>query len=132
MPSPFEDDLEDDIPEEDAILAGEISVTIDHAAPRLDKALAGAVPEGAALSRSRLMKMIAGGDVWRAGAPVTDAKARVAAGDTFTLHLAPPEDLDTLPEDIPLSVVYEDADLIVIDKPAGMVVHPAPGSPSLA
>lgn len=131
MPSPFEDDLEDDIAEEeDAISAGEISVTIDHAALRLDKALAGAVPEGAALSRSRLMKMIAGGDVWRAGAPVTDAKARVAAGDVFTLHLAPPEDLDTLPEDIPLSVIYEDADLIVIDKPAGMVVHPAPGTPS--
>ncbi|MDZ7905568.1 MAG: RluA family pseudouridine synthase [Cypionkella sp.] len=105
-----------------------MTVTIDHAAPRLDKALACAVPEGAALSRSRLMKMIAAGDVWRGGVPVTDAKARVAAGDVFTLRLAPPEDLDTLPEDIPLSVVYEDGDLIVIDKPAGMVVHPAPGS----
>lgn len=131
MPSPFEDDLDDDIAEEDdAIVAGEISVTIDHAAPRLDKALAGAVPEGAALSRSRLMKMIAAGDVWRAGTPVMDAKARVAAGDVFTLHLAPPEDLDTLPENIPLAVIYEDADVIVIDKPAGMVVHPAPGTPS--
>jgi 23S rRNA pseudouridine1911/1915/1917 synthase len=128
MQSPFDDDLEDDIL--DAPLAGEMTVIIDQAAPRLDKALAAAVPEGAALSRSRLMKMIEAGDVWRGGVPVTDGKARVAAGDVFTLRLAPPEDLDTLPEDIPLTVVYEDADLIVIDKPAGMVVHPAPGTPS--
>lgn len=128
MPNPFDEDLEDDAP--DTAISGEITVIIDHAAPRLDKALAGAVPEAAALSRSRLMKMIEAGDVWRAGAPVTDAKAKVHAGDQFILHLAPPEELSTLPEDIPLSVVYEDAELIVIDKPAGMVVHPAPGTPS--
>ncbi len=106
-------------------------VTLGEAPPdRLDKALAVSVPEEAALSRTRLARMIAAGDVLRDGVPVTDAKARVQPGQIFTLRLAPAVDTDTLAEDIPLSVIWEDADLIVIDKPAGMVVHPAPGSPS--
>ncbi|OZA14482.1 MAG: RNA pseudouridine synthase [Rhodobacterales bacterium 17-64-5] len=108
-----------------------LRVTIGEDAPtRLDKALAAAVPEAAALSRSRLMRMIGGGDVSRGGVAVTDPKARVAAGEVYELTLAPPEILDAAPEDIPLTVVYEDADLIVINKPAGMVVHPAPGTPN--
>lgn len=74
--------------------------------------------------------MIAGGDVSRAGVVITDQKAKVAEGDEITLRLAPPVESHLQPEDIPLDVVYEDADLIVINKPAGMVVHPAPGSPS--
>jgi 23S rRNA pseudouridine1911/1915/1917 synthase len=126
MPNPFDDDLDDD----GAAALGEITVILHEAATRLDKALAAAVPEGAALSRSRLMKMIEAGDVMRAGVAVTDAKARVQAGDVITLRLAPPEELQTLPEDIPLAIIYEDKELIVIDKPAGMVVHPAPGTPS--
>ena len=106
-------------------------VTLGEAPPdRLDKALAVSVPEEAALSRTRLTRMIAAGDVLRDGVPVTDAKARVQPGQIFTLRLAPAVDTDTLPENIPLSVIWEDADLIVIDKRAGMVVHPAPGSPS--
>ncbi len=130
MPSPFDNATEDDFEDDAAEMQGEITVTVDDAAPRLDKALAAAVPEGAALSRSRLMKMIEAGDVWRGGVAVTDGKAKVQAGDVFTLRLAAPENLDTLPEDIPLTIVYEDKELIVIDKPAGMVVHPAPGTPS--
>ncbi len=130
MPSPFDDTALDAFDDEAGALVGEITVTVEDAAPRLDKALAAAVPEGAALSRSRLMKMIESGDVWRAGAPVTDGKAKVQAGDVFTLRLAAPESLDTLPEAIPLSIVFEDKELIVIDKPSGMVVHPAPGTPS--
>lgn len=97
---------------------------------RLDKALAREVPEEAALSRSRLMKMIADGDVLKGGMPLLDPKAKVAEGDAFTLRLAPAEDYHARPEDIPLVILYEDDDLIVIDKPAGMVVHPAPGTPS--
>ncbi len=128
MPTPFDEDDLDDV--QDTEFMGEITVTITEGAPRLDKALAMAVPEDAALSRSRLAKMIAAGEVLRAGHPVTDIKARVFAGDVLTLRLAPPEDLDTLPEAIPLEVIFEDADLIVINKPAGMVVHPAPGTPS--
>lgn len=88
------------------------------------------VPEEASLSRSRLMKMIAAGEVLRDGQPVTDPKTKVAEGEVYTLLITPAEDYDARPEDIPLDVLYEDADLIVINKPAGMVVHPAPGSPS--
>ncbi len=97
---------------------------------RLDKALAAFVPEQAALSRSRLMKMIAEGDVSRAGMVMSDPKARARAGEVYTLRLAPAVAVETRAENIPLSVIWEDGDLIVIDKPAGMVVHPAPGSPS--
>ena len=97
---------------------------------RLDKALADLVPADAALSRSRLMRMIAEGAVLSGGQAVTDPKTKVAGGQTYTLRLAPAVSVETLPEAIPLSVIHDDADLIVIDKPAGMVVHPAPGSPS--
>jgi 23S rRNA pseudouridine1911/1915/1917 synthase len=96
--------------------------------PRLDKALARDVSSDAALSRSRLARLIEKGAVTRDGLPVTDQTARVAEGDAFDIRLAPAEDSQALPEDIPLSVMWEDDDLIVIDKPAGMVVHPAPGS----
>jgi 23S rRNA pseudouridine1911/1915/1917 synthase len=110
---------------------GTLTVTIGEGAPaRLDKALALAVPEEAALSRSRLARMIADGAVSLDGAVVTDLKAKVAGGQVYTLRLDPAIEIGTLPEAIPLAVVWEDADLIVIDKPAGMVVHPAPGTPS--
>jgi 23S rRNA pseudouridine1911/1915/1917 synthase len=120
MNEPFEDDE-----------AGSLTVTIAAGAPnRLDKALAAAVPEQAALSRSRLSRMIAEGAVTRNGVAMTDQKAKVAEGEVYTLRLDPAASVETLPEAIPLTVVWEDADLVVIDKAAGMVVHPAPGSPS--
>ncbi|TPE52213.1 RluA family pseudouridine synthase [Amaricoccus solimangrovi] len=94
---------------------------------RLDKALAAAVPEGLGLSRSRLQALIAEGAVARAdGVVVSDPKARVAGGE-FTLTLPAPIPAAAQPEDIPLEIVYEDAHLIVLDKPVGLVVHPAPG-----
>jgi 23S rRNA pseudouridine1911/1915/1917 synthase len=106
-----------------------LSVTIGENPPdRLDKALARFVPEDAALSRSRLMKLLADGAISREGVAVTDAKARVIEGEVYEIAVGPAEDVDTVAEDIPLSVVWEDEDLVVIDKPAGMVVHPAPGS----
>ncbi|MFV0492405.1 MAG: pseudouridine synthase [Pseudorhodobacter sp.] len=106
-------------------------VTIGEAPPnRLDKALARDVPEKAALSRSRLARMIADGMVSLKGEVVTDPRAKVTEGQAYALLLVPPAEVDTRPEDIPLCVIWEDDDLIVIDKPAGMVVHPAPGSPS--
>ncbi|MBL9050347.1 MAG: RNA pseudouridine synthase [Tabrizicola sp.] len=126
--------MEDTFDDEDEGSGGAeriLAVTIGAEAPlRLDKALAGAVPEEAALSRSRLMRMIAEGAVSRDGVPVTDPKAKVAEGETYVLRLDPAQPVETLPEAIPLTVVWEDADLVVIDKPVGMVVHPAPGSPS--
>ena len=97
---------------------------------RLDKALARDVPEEAHLSRSRLARLIAEGAVARDGAAVTDQKARVKEGDVFEIIVPDAAEVETAPEDIPLDVVFEDADLIVVNKPAGMVVHPAPGTPS--
>jgi len=96
---------------------------------RLDKALARDVPEEAALSRSRLAKLIAEGAVRVDGAVVTDLKAKVAEGAMVEIAVEAPVDLEARPQDIPLAVVWEDADLIVVNKPAGMVVHPAPGTP---
>jgi 23S rRNA pseudouridine1911/1915/1917 synthase len=101
----------------------------DPSSDRLDKALAREVPDGVALSRSRLARMIAEGAVYHDGAAVTDLKARPLAGE-YLVRMDAPTPTETLAEDIALSVVWEDDDLIVIDKAAGMVVHPAAGTPS--
>jgi 23S rRNA pseudouridine1911/1915/1917 synthase len=107
-----------------------VRVTIAaHPPPRLDKALARDVPEEAALSRSRLARLIAEGAVSRAGVVMDDPRARVAEGEVLEIRLPPVAEVATASQDIALNVVFEDDDLIVIDKPAGMVVHPAPGSP---
>ncbi len=107
-----------------------LQVTITANPPdRLDKALARDVPEEASLSRSRLARLIAEGAVSRGGEVLTDVKARVAEGDCITIQIDDPGAVETVAQDIPLTVIWEDDDLIVIDKPAGMVVHPAPGSP---
>ena len=98
-------------------------------APRLDKALGRDVPVAEALSRSRLARLIAEGAVRVNGTAVCDARARVAEGDAIDIAVPDAVEVETAPQAIPLSVVFEDADLVVIDKPAGMVVHPAPGSP---
>ncbi|WJY23175.1 RluA family pseudouridine synthase [Fontisubflavum oceani] len=96
---------------------------------RLDKALARDVPEAASLSRSRLSRLIAEGAVRVNGDVVTDGKARVAEGAQVEITLTEAAEIETRPEDIPLDIRYEDDDLIVVNKPAGMVVHPAPGTP---
>ena len=102
-----------------------LTIPDDAAGQRLDRALVQAAGEaGLALSRSRLAALIEEGAV--AGEAVT-AKRKVRAGEAFTLALPPPSDPEPVPENIPLNVVHEDADLIVIDKPPDMVVHPAPG-----
>jgi len=98
--------------------------------PRLDKALSRDVPETAALSRTRLARLITEGAVSVDGQVVTDPKARVVEGAQVAIALTEAQESHIAPEAIPLVVVYEDDDLIVIDKPAGMVVHPAPGTPS--
>ena len=104
-----------------------IEIGLDPA-ERLDKALAAEVPEEEALSRSRLARLIAEGAVTRDGVTITDQKAKVAEGDIFEIALESARPVETVAQDIPLNVLWEDDDLIVIDKPAGMVVHPAPGS----
>jgi len=112
---------------------GAIQITFDIApnpAPRLDKALGRDVPEDASLSRSRLAKLIADGAVQVNGSVVTDPRYRVDEGAQITVTVDVAEESHIGAEDIPLDVVYEDDDLIVINKASGMVVHPAPGTPS--
>ncbi|MHA6325406.1 RluA family pseudouridine synthase [Roseivivax sp. CAU 1753] len=97
---------------------------------RLDKALARDVPDDAALSRTRLVALIAIGAVRIDGQAAVDPKAKVAEGAQVEIEVAHALEVDIRPEAIPLEILHEDDDLIVISKPAGMVVHPAPGSPS--
>jgi 23S rRNA pseudouridine1911/1915/1917 synthase len=103
-----------------------ILVPSDQAGQRLDRVLASLLPD---LSRSRLESLIDQGAVTRGGATIKDANHRVKGGETY--DIAVPEAVPATPrgQDIPLIVVYEDKDLIVIDKPAGLVVHPAAGNP---
>lgn len=95
------------------------------AAGRLDKALA----EASGLSRERIKALMAEGAVTVGKTVATNPSAKMQAGAHFEVRLPPPEPLAAEPQDIPLTVVFEDDDLIVIDKPAGMVVHPAAGNP---
>ncbi len=97
--------------------------------PRLDKALGRDVPSDAALSRSRLAKLIADGAVAVDNAVVTDPRFRIAEGASVVVTVAAAAESHIHGEDIPIDVVFEDDDLIVVNKPAGMVVHPAPGTP---
>ncbi|TAJ68898.1 MAG: RluA family pseudouridine synthase [Phenylobacterium sp.] len=97
-----------------------------EAGGRVDKALAAALPE---FSRARLQALIAEGRVSRDGTAVADGSARAVAGD-YRVEIPPPVAAEPQPEDIPLVVLFEDAHLIVIDKPPGVAMHPAPGSES--
>ncbi len=98
--------------------------------PRLDKALARDVPEEAHLSRSRIAKLLAEGAIALQGTRADNPKARATEGEIYEITVEDPAETEMRPENIPLTIVHEDDDLIVVDKPAGMVVHPAPGSPS--
>ena len=91
---------------------------------RLDRALADAAPE---LSRARIQALMAEGAVRRGADVVADASARALPG-RYRIAVPPPTPATPRPEAIPLRVLYEDAHLIVVDKPAGMAAHPAPGS----
>jgi 23S rRNA pseudouridine1911/1915/1917 synthase len=92
---------------------------------RLDKALADATE----LSRERVKALMTEGKVELDGQVVTSASSKAQAGSSFSIHLPPPSDPQAVPQDIPIDVVYEDEHLVVVDKPAGMVVHPAAGNP---
>ena len=96
------------------------------AGQRLDRFLADAI---GTLSRSRVKALIEAGHVTRDGQPVHDPAEPVRAGLMYVLDLPPPAPARPEPQNIALSILYEDDDLIVLDKPAGLVVHPAPGNP---
>lgn len=91
---------------------------------RIDRALADAAPD---LSRARIQALLAEGAVW-CGETRVDDPAQKALPGRYRLEIPPPAPAIPQPEAIPLAVVFEDAHLIVIDKPAGMAAHPAPGS----
>ncbi|MFD1611571.1 RluA family pseudouridine synthase [Sphingomonas tabacisoli] len=94
---------------------------------RLDRALASALPT---LSRERIKALISAGQVTRGdGAKLRDPAIKTRAGETFAVEVPAPEPPHNEAQDLGLSVVFEDKHLIVIDKPAGMVVHPAAGNP---
>jgi 23S rRNA pseudouridine1911/1915/1917 synthase len=101
----------------------ELAIVADQAG-RLDTLIAAAVP---ALSRAQVQRLIDDGHVTLAGAVATKSGARVRPGDAIEVHVPPPEPLELRAEAIPLSILFEDADVIVVDKAAGMVVHPAAG-----
>lgn len=92
---------------------------------RLDRALADAVPT---MSRERLKTLIAAGAVSQAGQPWRDSSKKASAGQTFAIAVPPPTPLHNEAQDIPLVIAYEDEHLIVVDKQAGLVVHPAAGN----
>jgi len=79
------------------------------------------------LSRVRIQALIAAGHVTCDNAPLSNASSRARVGMCLVVTEPPPAVTETLPQDIPLQVLYEDSSLLVLDKPAGLVVHPAPG-----
>ncbi|MCJ2057681.1 RluA family pseudouridine synthase [Methylobacterium sp. J-048] len=94
---------------------------------RLDRALVALFPD---LSRARLQDLVRDGRVSRDGTLVRDPAVKVAAGAQIALEVPPPLAAEPVGEAADLAITYEDDDLIVIDKPAGLVVHPAPGHES--
>jgi 23S rRNA pseudouridine1911/1915/1917 synthase len=96
-----------------------------HAGWRLDRALADAVPT---LSRERLKALIRSGAIDASGTLVRDPAVKVRGDETLRVAVPVPEPAHNEPQDIPLRVVFEDEHLLVVDKPAGLVVHPAAGN----
>lgn len=118
--TPFSPALDDASIDEGAPL----TLTHEGASERIDRVLARAAAD---LSRSRVQDLIRGGAASVDGVTVQDPSAKVAAGARIVLEVPPPIPPEPQGEAIPLDVVYEDDDLLVIDKPAGLVVHPASG-----
>lgn len=102
-----------------------LQVNPENAGERLDAFLAEQLED---VTRSAAAKLCAGGSVTREGKPLAK-NYRLTGGETIAVALPDPQPMDAVAQDIPLDVVYEDADVIVVNKPKGLVVHPAPGHP---
>jgi len=102
-----------------------LTLTADRPGERADALVCRLVPD---LTRSAAQRLLERGAVTSAGRPVRK-NDRPAPGDVLEVVLPDPEPIDVRPQDIPLDVVYEDGDVIVVNKPVGLVVHPAPGHP---
>jgi 23S rRNA pseudouridine1911/1915/1917 synthase len=107
-------------------MTGRYDLIADSPGVRLDKFVGDRCPE---LSRTHAQKLITAGSITVNGRPAR-ASLKLAVGDKVTVSIPPVSPLPLSPEAIPLKIVYEDADLLVIDKPAGLPVHPAPGHPA--
>lgn len=101
-----------------------VTAETGDAGERLDRFLAARLPD---LSRARLQALIREGEVRRDGAQITEGASRVKPGHRYAVHLPPPRPATPAPEPMPLDVLFEDEHLLVLEKPAGLVVHPAPG-----
>lgn len=102
-----------------------------EAGDRLDRVLARMLTDRLpGLSRSRLQALIAAGAVTRNGVAVLDASLRVKAGEAYAIAVPPPAPAEPEPQAMPLAIVYEDRDIVVIDKPKDLAVHPGPGHAS--
>ena len=133
--SPSELDDVDEFQDETSLIASvlpkvselrDLIVPAEFHGQRLDRMLVAGVPE---FSRNYIQQLLEDGAVSRVGQPHPKSSLKVKAGEVWTIELrATPQSQAFKPEKIDLNVVYEDADLRVIDKPAGMVVHPAPGN----
>ena len=110
---------------DDASQSHDVDADPGSAGERLDRVLTAALPF---LSRTRLKSLVEAGHVLADGIACDDPSYRVRGHERFTVSVPPPTPAEPEAQAIPLTVVFEDADVIVIDKPAGMVVHPAPGS----
>ncbi|MCU0517876.1 MAG: RluA family pseudouridine synthase [Oscillatoria sp. Prado101] len=105
----------------------ELNLEAQHTGERLDRYLAAQLSD---LSRSRIQDLIAQGNVKVNGEICASKKATVQTGDRIQLTIPPAEPLELQPADIPLDILYEDEHLLILNKPAGLVVHPAPGHES--
>ena len=113
-----------DIPDDGCIV---ITADESNIGKRADVAAAAVCEElGLHITRSAVQKLTDAGELTKDGIPVTK-KYKLASGDVLILNLPEPEPLDVKAENIPIDIVYEDSDIIVVNKPQGMVVHPAPG-----
>jgi 23S rRNA pseudouridine1911/1915/1917 synthase len=103
--------------------AQELELTLNAPGERLDRALATALPQ---LSRAQIQRLIKEGQITMGG-KATKASHRLEGGEQLRVRLPEPVETALIPEAIPLDIRYEDEDIMIINKPAGMVVHPAPG-----
>ena len=102
-----------------------VTLTVETGGQRADQFLSQSLTN---LTRSAAQKLLEGGHVLRAGKALKK-NDRLNPGDEVSVLIPDPTEVEILPQDIPLDVVYEDGDVIVVNKPVGMVVHPAPGHP---
>ncbi|MEG3439143.1 RluA family pseudouridine synthase [Pannus brasiliensis CCIBt3594] len=105
----------------------QVTLTVEGKKERIDAWIAEKIPE---LSRSRVQKLIEDGNIQLNGRICTDKKVKVADGDRLSVTIPDSQPLELVAEAIDLAILYEDDDLVIIDKPAGLVVHPAPGHES--